>query len=202
MQCLAHIQGSIIIVKGRQRRRGVDRQKSRGKITWFAEISLVVQWWRLHLLMQGVRVRAKTVAHAIEAKQTNKQKMKKQKHKQQDIVTNSIRTLEMVHIKKKNLKRKWLDFLLRVPRQSLIIIKSSWLELRTVSFPTLQTLTVMRYYLFLPSLAPESGAQGHVWQTEACREWCNIKIWLGKAKAFYFSRCGGQVRSCPASLHS
>ena len=117
VQCLAHIQVSIIIVKETQRRRGVDRQKSRGKITWFAETSLVVQWWSLHLPMQGVLVRAKIVAHASKPNKQTKKKWKKQnktKHKQQDIVTNSVKTLEMVHVKKKKIWKE-NDFLFRVP---------------------------------------------------------------------------------------
>jgi len=113
-QCLAYIQGSIIIVKGMQRRREVDRQKSRGKITWFAETSLVVQWWSLHLPMQGVRVRAKIVAHASKPNKQTK-KWKKKNHKQQDIVTNSVKSLKRVHIKKKKKIWKENDFLFRVP---------------------------------------------------------------------------------------
>ena len=42
--------------------------------------------------------------------QTNKQKTKKKKHKQQDIVTNSTKTLEIVHIKKKIWKENDLIF--------------------------------------------------------------------------------------------
>ena len=155
-------------------------------MAWFAETSLVVQWWRLHLLMQGVQVRAKSVAHA--SKSNKQTKNKKTKHKQQDIVTNSTKTLEIVHIKKKKKSEKkmtWFSFQSSTS-QSLSIVKSSWLELGTVSFPTLQTFTVMGYCLFLPSAAPKSGGSRACLADETCREWCNIKIWLGKPDVLLF----------------
>ena len=66
-------------------------------------ISLVVQWLRLCLPMQGMRVQS-----LVGELRSHKPQGHKPKHKIEAILlTNSIKTLKMVHVKKKKkLKKK------------------------------------------------------------------------------------------------
>ena len=77
-------------------------------VVWVSErgqgTSLVVQWLRLHPSGQGLQVRS-LARGELRAYVPHSQKIKTQKRS--SVVTNSVKTLKMVHIKKKkNLKSK------------------------------------------------------------------------------------------------
>ena len=66
----------------------------------------MVQWLRLHLPMRGVWVRSlvRELRSHIPCGQKN------QKHKTSNTVTNSIKILKMVHVKKKKILKKILQW--------------------------------------------------------------------------------------------
>ena len=64
--------------------------------------SLVVQWFRLHLPVQGEQVQS--LVGELRSHMPQGQKTKTQNRS--NIVTNLIKTLKMVHVKKKFLKKK------------------------------------------------------------------------------------------------
>ena len=65
----------------------------------------MVQWLRLHLSMKGIQVQS-LVGELRFHKPHGKQKQQEQQtNKQSSIVTNSIKTLKIVHIKKNSEKK-------------------------------------------------------------------------------------------------
>ena len=73
-------------------------------VVWVSErgqgTSLVVQWLRLHPSGQGLQVRS-LARGELRAYVPHSQKIKTQKRS--SVVTNSVKTLKMVHIKKKKI---------------------------------------------------------------------------------------------------
>ena len=118
-----------------------EKQKFHHQKWMIAGTSLVVQWLRLGLPMQGVGVQS--LVRELRSHVPHGQKIKTQNRS--NTVANSIKTLKIFHIKNKNLKKKNCKLETEIPFQMIFNLK----KLQMLSLARMHPQSLSHVLLFL-----------------------------------------------------